>query len=323
MSDARDLATIRTAAAETLERQRPEIERLLASAKSDRRRRIRIVAVGIVLALAAIWALPVDNSVAVMVMIGLVAAAAFVAFHLLDFAPSKEAEVQNRIVHAICEAAGDTAHDPGAARFDPTPFRDVRLIRLGSASPSGTYPDCALSHHIEGVRHGHAFSFAAARTFTRKEKSRVIAFDGVLLRVSGARPTVGRVMILKNYGALSHAIGGLWEKRPQVKIDDAAFSAQHVVHADDEDEARTVVSPAFIRLLERAKRIVPGATLSVALNGGALFLAVERPQAFLWALHPARHDFELSRATSGAVGEVLLAHRMVDVLRADGGPLSP
>lgn len=302
---------------------RDRIKALCAVARAGHRSRLWKVCLGTAMVgFVGYGFLPDKPGIVWLFLLALGTSAVFAYHWLEDPREDGAVLVQDHIVSAVCGVIGNMSYDGHAETFDLSPFVTAHLVRVAPLETKTGRRDYSLSHHFTGSHRGSDFSLAKAQIDSASGQQRVIVFNGLLVRLSMVWHTSGRVMVLKNHGVLNYGILSLFFRDRRIEISDPKFSAQHVVRADDAAEAQAILSPEFIRSFERVKRLAPKSSLSFALNGRDLLLALDSFPAFLSASRPRRSEFDISRAVADTVSDATLVHRIIETLSEDGGPLS-
>jgi hypothetical protein len=79
-------------------------------------------------------------------------------------------------------------------------------------------------------------------------------FNGLLLRVDAAEPFSDQVLVLRDRGMIGNAVGGWLRSDEPVHLESARFNTTYTVYANDQVEARRLLTPtAMERCLELAE----------------------------------------------------------------------
>jgi hypothetical protein len=145
-------------------------------------------------------------------------------------------------------------------------------------------------------------------------------FRGLLFSIGVPVGFRGEVVIARDYGRIGNALGaalGPRRGRTRTLFDHAAFERLYAVYADDETEARRLLTQEFLHAMVALANSHRGSALRAAFSGGRFLLAL-----------PLRRDlFEVGGLFKPAAGlkqelhrlmdEIGIAHRLIDFLHGD------
>lgn len=165
--------------------------------------------------------------------------------------------------------------------YAPSPSPTLFQAVLG-ASILPSFDRSQIEDGVSGTSEGVGFEIMEAhledkRTTTdsrgRTTTRYVTVFRGLIGRFAVSKSFKGRTLILQDGGLIGNLLGGAFRGRERVLLEDPQFEKMFEVYADDQVEARYLLTPSFMeRLVALAKLL--GGKLQVALVDQTLYLAV-------------------------------------------------
>ena len=165
-------------------------------------------------------------------------------------------------------------YTPGAKSFPLSRFDAARILP--------TYDRARLEDHIRGRHEGVAFELCEAALDERVERrdgkgqgttQRRTTFRGLLLIYRFPKPFSARTVVLPDRSWLGNRLAG-FRHGQRVKLEDPRFEAIYAAYADDQVEARYLLTPGFMeRLTALADHLGGRNALSFAFDDQDLLIA--------------------------------------------------
>ena len=152
-------------------------------------------------------------------------------------------------------------------------------------------------------------------------------FKGLLLRVDAAEPFSDQVLVLKDSGAVGNALSGWLRSDEPVHLESARFNKTYTVYANDQVEARRLLTPTVMeRCLELDAQT--GGTPQIGFSEGRILIALDRgvpsfemPQIWkTWdagAFEGMLDDLRYALGAAQLLGRELAQPEAADAARAD------
>jgi hypothetical protein len=136
----------------------------------------------------------------------------------------------------------------------------------------------SLEDHVSGKVNGVAFELAEAlleRKVRRKDQDDYdLVFRGLVARYDFPKRFNGRTIIRSDFGKVFNAVSHSGVEGERVRLEDPRFEAAFEVFSSDQDEARYLLTPAFMeRLVALGEKT--GGSLQAAFDGAQLLLAID------------------------------------------------
>jgi Protein of unknown function (DUF3137) len=225
-----------------------ETARLQALTKTATRFWMAVPVVGIISVLLVIFWVPTleDPEGGMFTIAALVGVAAFYACRPVR---RYKSDVKAQIFPGIISFLGDFSYSPTCkGRVDA--FIATGLVPAFDVEKS--------EDEIHGLYNGVEIDFfeTELKRKTRDSKGRVrhtTVFDGIFISFSFGKRFNGKTVVFKDMGTLGNWFKDTFSKLERVALEDPHFEKMFEVYADDQIEARYLLTPAF---MERLKELV-------------------------------------------------------------------
>jgi len=177
---------------------------------------------------------------------------------------------KSTIIGALCGPLGVTYAAEGVQPDGFQRLCDLRLVR--------GFTDKKFTDLFVGAHAGLAFWFCQATLTAGSGREEHTVFRGQLLQVAYPKPFGGVTVVLRRGGGpdgFQHPPG-----LKEVGLEDPKFDRIFSVFGDDQVEARTIVTPAFMEHLMALEKAYEGERLRCAFTQGNLLLAIEGASRF-------------------------------------------
>lgn len=225
-----------------------ETARLQALAKTSTRFWMAVPAVVVVAVLLVIFWMPTlkDPEAALFVIVALVGAA---AYYICRPARRYKSDVKAQIFPGIISFLGDFSYAPTCKNrvdaFIPTGLVPAFDIEKSEDEIRGLYKGVEIDFFETELKREH-----------RDRKGRVTyttVFDGIFISFSFNKRFNGKTVVFKDKGKIGNWFKDTFSKLDRVALEDPHFESIFEVYADDQIEARYLLTPAF---MERLKDLV-------------------------------------------------------------------
>lgn len=232
--------------------------------------------------------------------------------------------VAETIMPAICDHVGDLHYDRNARDGFPVgALRDLGMI--------GRYDNKRFSDRLWGRYRDTDFEVVEARlTRTVKDsdnKSKTeTVFDGLLFRIGVPVDVPTPILIARDHGKIFNTLGS-WTSRgkgrgmPKVELDHEAFEAAFEVHAENPEDARRFLPPAFLDNLLTIAESEGGKkgadAMTAGFEGRSFYLALSRKGDFLAMGSLSTPVTEMEDDLHSVFDDLDLVHRIIDRLHGD------
>lgn len=153
-------------------------------------------------------------------------------------------------------------------RFGLLPSYDRSSIEDGIAGPVAGIHSRLIEAHLQ-QRHTTTDSRG------RRKVHYHTCFRGQLMAFELPRPIRGRVVVLRDAGAIGNWLGGLLKSDQRIRLEDPGFERLFEVYGDDQVGARTLLTPRMMERLVALAEHVPGGRIQAAFDRALLYLAVD------------------------------------------------
>lgn len=207
-------------------------------------------------------------------------------------------------------------------RFELDPGRDLRRL-ADELAPTVVLPpftDIRIEDCFSGTRHGCRVEwFEAHLTDLAKREGWLTPFQGIILRIDLLRPVAGRTFVLPD-GTISPETS--WGELPElgslkeISLAYPEFERKFQVIADDEVDARYMITPSFMEKLLELRAIAGLADMRATFLGrgrlGQFVMTLETPDHY--ELSSWNEPFPDKEDVQRVVHEISLVNAIVDVI---------
>lgn len=294
-----------------MEPQLAEIERDRAAALAERRKRLIISAVVLLpVIVGTFYAISLYNQ-SVYWVIALVIIGGFLAHSWLERPTAAfEAGLRDKMMAVVCHILGNAFYDQSADGFDISPFDNAQLL--------SNYNRKDIEHRINGNYRNCSFELAHAKLEYKSGKSSSTAFDGLLLSISVPRVSRGKIIIVRDWGALLNRMSGWFTSGERVKIPNEDFESKYEVYAENQSEALNFITPTFVNNFLALRKMADSDDIVAAFDGPRFLLAINDVSVFLDGFSASTPATELRGIVAKIAHEVTLIHRIIDQLHSAG-----
>jgi hypothetical protein len=221
-----------------------------------------------------------------------------------------ETSLRDKIMTVVCHLLGKASYDQAAGGFNLSPFDDAHLL--------SSYNRQTIKHHIKGSYRNCTFELAHAELKYSSGKSSSVAFDGLLLSVSVPRVARGKIIIVRDWGAILNQMAGWFTSGERVKIPNEDFESKYEVYAENQAEAVNFITPTFVRNFLALREMAGSDNIVAAFDGPRFLLAINDVPVFLDGFFASTPATELRDSVAKIAHEVTLVHRIIDQLHSAG-----
>lgn len=257
---------------------RADLERRLAGLEAERValvawfKKAGVILLGVILAMMAVVSFYFGSQDALFVGVaGLLVAIVYGNHRTNQLSQRGKAELMARIAEAL-----GFEYRLNAAGFPLAHFRRLGLVPR--------FDRDKLHDHLNAeTTSGERLELVDAE-LQRKRRSRgkrssrpsyVPVFKGLLLRVGTAEPFSAQVLVLKDSGVVGNALSGWLRSDEPVHLESARFNKTYTVYANDQVEARRLLTPTVMeRCLELDSQT--GGTPQIGFSEGRILVALDR-----------------------------------------------
>lgn len=206
----------------------------------------------------------------------------------------------------------------GDAAIDPAKLVDLGLLPA--------FNRARLEDQVTGRHRDTDFAMVevrldktSGRTKTGGTSSRT-AWRGLLLRIGVPMSFSGRILLQQDYGDLGNSLfqslGGA-KGMKRVKFDDAAFEEAFEVYADDEGEAKKLLTPALLESLLLLKKAQRRQGMTAAFDQGQFFLALASKRNLFEIGSLFKKPADVAEGLHDLLFEATVAQRIIEVLHGE------
>jgi hypothetical protein len=158
--------------------------------------------------------------------------------------------------------------------YDPRPT-EARLAEFRACGLVPNFDAADLEDGFRGRHQGVALSMAEAvlRTKNSKGESRRV-FSGVVIVMDFPKRFQGRTVVLRDRGLVRNRLTGMFRPDQRVRVEDPGFEKLFEVYAEDQVEARYLLTPTFQERAAALCRLVGAGSLQMAFDENVLLLCV-------------------------------------------------
>ncbi|MBT7758575.1 MAG: DUF3137 domain-containing protein [Rhodospirillaceae bacterium] len=158
-----------------------------------------------------------------------------------------------------------------------TPSIEMRLFRETGLVPE--YDGWVAKEAFSGDRDGVHMVMAEVRLYDHSRKGgrrrRVTKFQGAVLQFGQPKQFLGQTVALARRGLATNIVDQIIRGKPRIRLENQEFEALFDVFADDEVEARYLLTPLFMeRMVGLAELVGKGSDLRFAFADNQLLVAV-------------------------------------------------
>tara|TARA_R110000824_G_scaffold118960_11_gene271818 strand:- start:27198 stop:28136 length:939 start_codon:yes stop_codon:yes gene_type:complete len=195
------------------------------------------------------------------------------------------------------------------------------LKRFSGIGLLPSYDRYELTDEVSGKIDGMDIHLVEAnlsrRTRTKNGSTRTIVFHGLLVSATFSKPFSGRTLIKTDKGAISHFLEDIFGNDAAVRLEDPAFEAEFDVYSNDQIEARTLLTPAFMERLLTLRRKMDGPVRS-AFYQGQFWLAIDGRRDYFPA-YSSWQDVRDPDQARNLVRDISLISSVLRLLKLDSG----
>jgi len=215
------------------------------------------------------------------------------------------------IMPSVCGLIGEVDYERR-----PSGYQTLHLFEYVGAVPG--FSRSSLEDLFTGRHRDTDYAMVEAKLRTRGRRSRTV-FKGLLLTVSVPQAFKAKVLIGREAGELLNKLDSWFKKLSDMKpvqFQHRDFETTFEVYSDDPDEARELLNPGFLDSMLAIAKGHEGRVRAAFVDGWFL-LSLESRKSFFEPVSLFRKTDDLKDRIRSLVDEMLIAHRLIDILHGE------